>query len=376
MTLPSNHCAQDARVAGDAAGDPLDVLDGIIQQSPTVAFRWRAEPQAWPVEFVSANVGRLFGYPADDLLAGRVRWPAITHPEDVPRLEAEVAGYLRQGVYTWSQEYRVVTRTGDICWCRDWNQAILDNRNVITHVQALVADITENKRVEAERRRCVRQLAQLASDLTRTEHRERRRIATRLHDRLQQPLVGARLQLEALLGVQGPEVRPQLECLLRAIREALDETRCLTQELAPPFQLHRSLADALRWSARQFSTQHRLDITLSAGHLPHEIPESVAALLHAAARELLLNVVKHAATRQVGLRLQADDDAVVLEVSDCGAGFSPDALLPSGGNRGLGLFSIRERVELLGGSMTVESAPGQGTQVKVALPLRLAEPTD
>ncbi len=376
MTHSFQQHAQGEATAEAAVADPLSLLQALIQQSPTVAFRWRAEPQSWPVEFVLPNIQAVFGYPAEDLIAGHVSWPAITHPEDVPRLEAEVSDYLGRGVNTWSQEYRGITRAGETCWCRDWNQATRGSGGAVTHVQALVADITEFQRAQEERQRYARQLAQLASDLTLAEHRERRRMAARLHDCLQQPLVGARLQVEALLGVQVPENRPPFENLLRAIREALDVTRHMTQELAPPFQLHRSLADALRWSARQFSTRHQLDITVSTGHLPDEVPESVAVLLHTAARELLLNVAKHAGTRQVGLRLRTDREALVLEVSDCGTGFSAETLLPTGTPRGFGLFSIRERAELLGGTLKVESVPGQGAQVTLTLPLRLADAAD
>jgi len=136
-----------------AALEKLKKFEDVINRSPAVAFVWRVAPGDWPVEFVSDNVKHVLGYTAHDLMSGRVSWPDITHPEDVPRLEAEVAEYLREGTMEWSQEYRLITESGEVRWFRDRNLALPDPDGNITQIQSIVLDVTERKRVEEELRR-------------------------------------------------------------------------------------------------------------------------------------------------------------------------------------------------------------------------------
>ena len=135
----------------------LEDFENIINLSPAMIFRWRVA-EGWPVEFVSENVRQL-GYTAQDLRSGRVSWPGITHPEDHQRLQAEVAEYFQKGVDSFTQQYRLITKAGDIRWVEDWNQVLRDGQGVVRHVYGLVWDITERKRVEQQRERLLRRLA-------------------------------------------------------------------------------------------------------------------------------------------------------------------------------------------------------------------------
>jgi len=126
----------------------LGELRDIVNRSPVLVFLWRVVPGQWPVEFVSENVERSLGYTVDDFLSGRVSWPGITHPDDVPRLEAEVAHYLEEGRRDWSQQYRLITKSGEIRWFTDQNLALPDPDGRITRIQSVVLDITERKRME------------------------------------------------------------------------------------------------------------------------------------------------------------------------------------------------------------------------------------
>jgi len=126
----------------------LQELQDIINRSPVLVFLWRVAPGIWPVEFVSDNVEQSLGYTADDFLSGRVSWPGITHPDDVPRLEAEVARYLEEGRREWCQEYRLIGKSGEVRWFTDQNLALADPDGAVTRIQSVVLDITERKRME------------------------------------------------------------------------------------------------------------------------------------------------------------------------------------------------------------------------------------
>lgn len=122
-------------------------LERIINRSPVVVFLWRAV-EGWPVEFVSDNVQQ-FGYHVEDFYSGRVLYKDIIHPDDLPRVVAEVAQYsAEEGRESFQQEYRIVTADGNIRWLDDRTWVRRNAEGVITHYQGIVLDITERKRAE------------------------------------------------------------------------------------------------------------------------------------------------------------------------------------------------------------------------------------
>jgi len=125
----------------------LKELTGLIDRSSAVVFRWRVMPGVWPVDYVSENV-RQFGYTAEDFTSGRISWPGITHPEDVPRLEAEVAEYTARGERQFHQVYRILTAAGEVRWIDNHTVAVHDEMGCLTHYEGLLLDVTEWKHAE------------------------------------------------------------------------------------------------------------------------------------------------------------------------------------------------------------------------------------
>ena len=124
----------------------LEMLTSIINLNPAVVFLWKMA-DGWPVEFVSESVSQ-FGYTAQELLSGEVSWPGITYSQDVPRLEAEIKTHIARGDTQFNQEYRLVTKSGEIRWVEDRNIMIRDSSGQITHIQGMIIDITARKRTE------------------------------------------------------------------------------------------------------------------------------------------------------------------------------------------------------------------------------------
>jgi len=131
----------------------LDELTGLINRSSAVVFRWRVEPGVWPVDYVSENI-RQFGYTPDDFISGRVSWPGITHPDDVPRLEAEVAEYTARGERQFHQLYRILTGTGEVRCIDDHTVAVFDDAGRLTHYEGLLLDISEQHALEEKLVHC------------------------------------------------------------------------------------------------------------------------------------------------------------------------------------------------------------------------------
>lgn len=135
----------------------------IIENSPIILFRWRAEA-GWPVELVSENI-RQFGYEAQELLSGSIPYASMIHPDDLERVGREVADFSAQGVTSFQQEYRIVTRDGHIRYIDDRTFIERDTTGTITHLQGIVIDNTERKLVEQELRESQRMLRDVIENI-------------------------------------------------------------------------------------------------------------------------------------------------------------------------------------------------------------------
>ncbi len=144
----------------------LKDLEHIINHSPIVTFLWRAD-ENWSVEFVSDNIQQ-FGYNSDDFYSGQVPFANLVHHEDLKRVAQEVIQYSQTGVTDFTQEYRMITKTGEVRWINDHTWIRRTNDGTITHYQGIVRDITERKQAEANLRDSkerYRLLAEHATDM-------------------------------------------------------------------------------------------------------------------------------------------------------------------------------------------------------------------
>ena len=216
------------------------------------------------------------------------------------------------------------------------------------------------------------QLARLASELTLAEQRERHRLAQVLHDHLQQLLVGATFGIEVLSRrLEDETQRANLENIRKLLEESIATSRSLTVELSPPILHEGGLAAGLEWLARWMEEKHALCVEFEGAPAAVAEREDVRVLLFAAVRELLLNVVKHARVTRAKVTLDVDaQDNLQIQVCDQGVGFDRQGASAAQTAGGFGLFSIRERLGLLGGRMVIDSSPQCGTRVMLVAPRR------
>ncbi|MBN2578815.1 MAG: MEDS domain-containing protein [Pirellulales bacterium] len=216
------------------------------------------------------------------------------------------------------------------------------------------------------------QLQILTSELTMSEQRQRRRLSQHLHDHLQQLLYAARLSVTALHRRVQEELQPTFHDLDLLLGQCIDECRWLTVELSPAILYDAGLAAALEWLARQMLQNYGLTVEVQTDGEVESESEDVKVLLFSAVRELLLNVVKHARTKTARIELyEMPGRQIGIEVADDGIGIpgmnGHGAVLPGAG---FGLFSIRERLELMGGRLEIQTTAGKGTRVKISFPSR------
>lgn len=233
----------------------------------------------------------------------------------------------------------------------------------------MLFDITHRKEMEAAERQHNERVSALAAQIASAEDIERRRLAEELHDRVSQPLAVARMRLTA--GMQSCADRPvaEAEIALEMLEKAIAETRAITTELYPPVLRELGLAAALEWLCDEYCTTHGLCAEPSFDDVHELLPEEVQAALFRAARELLMNVVKHAETDTVWVSLDLLGDRVALTVADEGRGFDISGAMQRSQAAGFGLFSVAERMRYLGGTCEIEGGVGEGVRVTVSVPI-------
>ena len=221
-------------------------------------------------------------------------------------------------------------------------------------------------------------LQALASELTLAEQRERKRLASELHDYLAQILALARIKMSQLrqkvsADSPGAQLVGEIDNLLE---KAGEYTRSLMAKLNPPVLDELGLPSALTWLAKQMPL-HGLLVEVRLFQEQVALPDDQSVLLFQSVRELLINVAKHAGTDRATVSLRVDpDQQLSIEVQDQGRGFDPVALEARSENGRFGLFSVRERMQAMGGRLDVTSRPGEGTTVTMILPLGKAKPTE
>ena len=233
-------------------------------------------------------------------------------------------------------------------------------------------DVTAMREAESALAQHDAQLRALATEITLAEERARRKLATELHDGPAQNLMGLGMQLaEIKRGIDDRHLLQRMEEAEQVLADAALQTRTLMLELAPPGLHESGLLEALRWLADRVSKQQRLLVAVEDDGNPKPLEDQVTVLLFQTVRELLQNVVKHARSKRATVRCAVNSDVLSLDVIDPGVGFEVHSIdrLPTR-QGGFGLFNIRERLKLMGGSIDIHSIVGEGTTVRIRVPLK------
>lgn len=238
--------------------------------------------------------------------------------------------------------------------------------------RTLQLQIAEHTRVQERVERYQRQLRRLASELSLSEARQRRIIAGELHDHIGQALAFIRIRMRRLQGdaiFSGFE--DSIADILQLVEQAINSTRSLTFQISPPVLYELGLQAAMEWLAEQLGSEHEVDVRVEADDSIDALPEDSRVVLFQAVRELIVNAIKHAGPSRIIVRAHVGPQAATVEVTDDGCGFDASRVSATEGDAAtFGLFSIRERLDYLGGSMDVASRPGSGTSVTLTTPLR------
>jgi PAS domain S-box-containing protein len=368
-----------------------------LESIPGMVFTTRPDGN-W--EFVSQQWVEYTGVPLREMLGEG--WSRVLHPED----QSRAAGAWKAAVQNEARfdiEYRVRRADDEYEWFKGMGRPIRDSEEEIARwfgvtmnvtdlrraneqlevkvkertaelrdlVSALKQEVQQRQEAEQQLRLQTDRLRALAGELTLTEQRERRRLGKILHDHLQQLLVGAKFRV-AILGRTGDDlIREAASEIDRVLAESISVCRSLTAALSPPILQEGGLQAGLEWLVRWMRDKYALDVELVNRTGFPKLSHDVTALLFESLRELLFNTVKHAQVSSARITVAELKGGIFqIQVHDEGRGFDPDSitqLSEIGG--GFGLFSIRERLSLIGGKMEIHAMPDEGTRILLTVPL-------
>ena len=319
---------------------------------------------------------RMSGYTTGEILG---RHFSIFYPEDgvhkgIPHeLMKQAAAHGRA-----EMEGVRVRKDGSQFWANVVLSAVRDDAGTLLGYAKVTRDITEQNRLrrqleEAEQRQ-MSGLRSFAISVQRAQEEERARISRELHDDLCQRLSGMKFAVEVITDRIKPHNRKvvrQLRDFAEELDRAISEVRRISWNLRPSVLDDFGLVIALKMLCKEFQGQQRIRTILELGNsTPQDIDPAIEIALYRIAQEALSNIAKHANASTATIHLLFHDSTLRLIVEDDGSGISETPSAPDReAGHGLGLISMRERTELLGGVFTVDSRPSEGTTISVTIPL-------
>jgi PAS domain S-box-containing protein len=311
----------------------------------------------------------MLGYTPEELRG--TDFTRINHPEHAGSSRKNFQRLLAGKQDICRIETRYLRKDGWSGWGRQSISLVRDAGGNPQFAIALFEDITERRESEEKIRTYQAQLQSLASELSLTEERERRRLAKVLQDHIGQLLMAAKGKFEKMQeSTRGRNLAKPIEEIRKLIEESIRYTRSLVFELSPPILYDLGFEPAMEWLAEHMEKQYGLVVHMEDDGQPKPLDNEARVLLFRAVRELLFNVLKHSQVGRASIRMLRDGDHLQIIIADNGVGFAPDKLEASSGKMaGFGLFSIRERLNYFGGRMEIEPNSGKGARIILTMPL-------
>ncbi|MBI5370807.1 MAG: PAS domain S-box protein [Sphingobacteriales bacterium] len=257
--------------------------------------------------------------------------------------------------------------TNDQVWLLVNAEPVLDPEGALINMICSFADITEQKKLS---QKLIDQEIQKQKQVTQAtidaQEKERREIGKELHDNINQHLNTTRLYLEVAKEKAGAEVLEMISLAHKNLAGIINEIRHLSQSLVPPTLGDLGLAESIQDLCDALRRSHKFSIEFNCRHFEEEdIPGNLRLSLFRIIQEEISNIIRHSAATHIMIRLQSDAEHIFLTIMDNGKGFDPRTA-----REGLGLSNIRTRTALFNGKMELKTAPGEGCELTVIIPLQ------
>lgn len=321
------------------------------------------------ITFVNQAYCRYFGRSFEDLLGRNFLEELVADADREATRKHLAAITLQSPVRTFT---RRMALTGDR-W-RQWvTRALFDERGQIVEFQSAGRDVTDLKQNESSLLRYQEELRALTAKLISAQEETSKHLARELHDAFSQKLAVLGMELAALqqsVPVPSASFREQLRQIASQISGLAKDIHQFSRQLHPAILDDLGLVAALNHECIAFTEQYGVRAVFTAQNVEDPPPEEVSLCLYRVAQESFRNIGKHAGASEVRSSLVQDGDEIIMIVEDFGDGFDMKDIKHKGG---LGLVSMDERVRLVDGVLSIQSAPGRGTRVVVRVPLKRSQ---
>jgi PAS domain S-box-containing protein len=319
------------------------------------------------ITYINKVGEQFFGYSLNEL---KGKTPEIFNVEArAEQIQQELYKIVASGK-TYLGESLNRRKDGSTFYCEYKVMPLKDSDGRIYAYSSVQRDISERKEAEAKLLAYQEQLRALTSEMMLVEERERRRIASELHDQIGQNLALCKLKVTALeKNLADDAMKGELAVVRRLLECSIQDTRSLIFDLSPPVLYELGFAAALEWLAERMQEQFHIPVEFESRIRELELQNDQQVILFQVVRELLINVGKHSRASRSKVILAHEGPLLKIQVNDDGVGFDSSKIFaPREQNSGFGFFSMRERLNYLGGRLEIKSRPGQGAQVILTVP--------
>ncbi|MCL7762239.1 PAS domain-containing protein [Polaribacter sp. Z014] len=319
--------------------------------------------------YISPSIKNLLGYEQQELLGEKVF--GIVHKDDVESLINVMEERVISGVFTTPFTCRVLHKKGHFIWLEFLTSPVYKEQE-ISHFVSSARDITQWVLAKQEIEEYQSSLQELTTEMTLIEEKQKKEIASNIHDHLSQSLVISKMKINEL------KKRPQLQLIGEDlsfieshISEALENSRKITYELSPPVLYQLGIVDALNWLFDNAETTHKITCVVNSNVDSLELNEVKSILLFRSIQEVLTNAIKYAKASLITLEIDKNKRGIDIFITDNGVGFDTSILnsLYNSSSSGFGLFTVKERIRNIQGKFAINSKINVGTTVKIFIPL-------
>lgn len=335
------------------------------------------------IKFFDGRMRELLGIPPEDDTEARRFWLQHIHQEDLPYVQAVIRNVLEEGVNRFALDYRYMHPERGLTWIHHLSRVLArDTAGRATHIIGVMQDMTERKILEetlrdnAETlRNNQKDLQRLAGKLISVQEEELRRLSRELHDDLTQRLAVLAIhagKLENEMKKTGGDAFAEASQKISELKEQLidvsKDVHRISRQLHPTIIEDLGLVRAIESELANLTSRENLEISFTHEGINNNsiVSQETSLCLYRIVQEGVKNIISHSGAKKCEISLLAVDNAFCLTVRDDGNGFEPAEVRSK---PGLGLSSMRERAQIVGGNFSIDSRPGQGTAIRVTIPV-------